>query len=204
MIVTISRQTGSQGREIGRALADNLSVDFYDKNLIALASKKSGISIEQFERYDENASNSLLYTLSIGASAAVNTDYGNMPDVPVSDKIYLVQYDIIRQAAEQPCVIVGRCADHILSDRKDCAKIFIYADIALRTAHIAKHLGISEDKAKSIVRKTDKSRANYYNYFADGKWGDPSHYDLCLNSGTLSVQGCAALIKAYLQQRGIL
>lgn len=98
MVITISRQFGSRGREIGKALAEHLSIAFYDKELITLASQKSGISEKHFEKYDEKA-NSLLYTLSLGASAAVSTDYGTAPNVPIHDKLYLLQHDIIRQIA---------------------------------------------------------------------------------------------------------
>ena len=204
MVITISRQYGSRGREIGKALSEDLSIAFYDKELITMASRQSGISEEHFEKFDERASNSLLYTLSIGASAAVSSDYGAMPNVPINDELFLMQHKIIRQVAEESCVIVGRCADYVLSDRKDCVRLFVCADAEIRAAHVAQRLGISVDKARTLIRKTDKTRANYYNYYAAGQWGNPNNYDLCINSGTLSVEGCVALVSAYLQQRGLL
>ena len=124
--------------------------------------------------------------------------------MPIHDKLYLLQHDIIRQIAEEPCVIVGRCADHVLSDRNDCAKIFICADIDIRAAHVAERLHISKAKAYALIKKKDKSRANYYNYYASGKWGDPNNYDMCINSSTLSVDGCMRLITSYLLQKGIM
>ena len=193
MVITISRQFGSRGREIGKALAEHLSIAFYDKELITLASQKSGISEKHFEKYDEKA-NSLLYTLSLGASAAVSTDYGTAPNVPIHDKLYLLQHDIIRQIAEEPCVIVGRCADHVLSDRNDCAKIFICADIDIRAAHVAERLHISKAKAYALIKKKDKSRANYYNYYASGKWGRVETYDYTFDSSILGIDGTVHLI----------
>lgn len=204
MVITIARQFGSQGREIGKALSERLSIGFYDKELITLAAQQSGVSEEHFERYDEKATNSLLYTLSIGASAAVSSDYGTSPNIPINDRLYLLQHNIIRQAAEEPCVIVGRCADYVLNDRKDCVRVFICAPEAIRAERIARRLSVSTDKAHSLLKKTDKTRANYYNYYADGKWGDPNHYDLCLNSGSLSVEGCVETIVTYALQRGLL
>lgn len=204
MVITIARQFGSRGREIGKALSERLSIGFYDKELITLASQQSGVSEEHFEKYDEKATNSLLYTLSIGASAAVSSDYGATPNIPINDKLYLLQHNIIRQVAESSCVIVGRCADYVLADRNDCVRVFICAKESIRAEHIAERLHVSTDKAHSLIRKTDKTRANYYNYYADGKWGDPNNYDLCLNSGTLSVEGCVETITAYCLQRGLL
>jgi len=201
MIVTIARQFGSRGKDIGKLLADRLAVDFYDKELITMASRESGISEEYFEKYDEKASNSLLYTLSIGASAAVNSDYGMASNVPINDRLYLLQHNIIKKVADKPCVIVGRCADYVLADRNDLVSVFICADIQSRSEHIAQKYKISLDKALSMIKKNDKSRANYYNYYASEKWGDPNHYDLCLNSNKIGMENCVELLVSYLEMR---
>lgn len=203
MVITIARQYGSGGREIGKMLANELNVKFYDKELINLAAKESGISPEVFEKYDEKATNSLLYALSIGAAASTMGDYGIAPQLPINDRLFLLQHDIIKQVSAEPCVIVGRCADYVLSDRADCMKIFIYADMEKRIQYAVDVHGVDKDKAQSIIRKVDKSRENYYNYYSDKKWGDPENYDLCINSGELGAKNCVDLICYYLKLRGL-
>ena len=203
MVITISRQYGSRGRDIGKALADRLDIGFYDKELIELASKESGINPEHFEKYDEKAGNSLLYSLSVGASATVSSEYGASPELPINDRLYLIQHDIIRKAAEEPCVIVGRCADHVLSDRRDCVRVFIYADMEYKVRHLEEKFSLSPEKARSVIKKHDRTRANYYNHFASGKWGDPQNYELCINSAKLGVNASASLIIEYLRLRSL-
>ena len=132
-IITITRQYGSGGREIGKALADKLGINFYDKDLISLAAKESGIAPEVFENVDEKATNSLLYSLSVGLYNYGNGFSSSMGDLPVNDKLYLLQHRIIKEKAENEYfVIVGRCADYILRNNPDVVKVFIYADIESR------------------------------------------------------------------------
>ena len=154
MVVTIARQFGSRGKDIGKLLAKKLSVDFYDRKLIELASQKSGISEEYFEKVDEKAGNSLLYALSIGASSAVSSDYGIVPNMPMNDKLYLLQYDIIKKAATKPCVIVGRCADHVLADRKDLVSVFICAEEEARAIHVSAKYNVSYDNTGKETKRT--------------------------------------------------
>ncbi len=204
MVITIARQYGSGGREIGKRLADSLGIDFYDKNLITLAAKESGVSPEIFEKVDEKATNSLLYSLSMGAASTITSTYGMSPQLPMNDKLFLLQHDIIKKVSAKPCVIVGRCADYVLNDRQDCIKLFIYADIEKRVKYATDIYKIPKDKAKSIIQKVDKTRANYYNYYATGKWGDPINYNLCINSGELGVSRCVELIEFYLRERNMI
>ncbi len=204
MVITIGRQFGSQGHDIGRALAKKLGIDYYDKELLEIAAKEGGFSSEVLEKYDEKASNSLLYSLSLGASATLNSEYGKSPETPLTDKLYLLEYNIIRRAAEKPCVIVGRCADHVLADRSDLLKVFVYADKEARIEHIMWKHGVDAEKAKAMMKKNDKSRANYYNHYAAGKWGDPENYHLCINRSLLGVEGSAELLIACLRLRKML
>lgn len=204
MVVTIARQYGSGGKEIGKILAQDLGIKFYDKELINIAAKESGVSPEIFEKVDEKAANSLLYALSIGAAASVNSEYGLSPQLPMNDRLFLLQHDIIRKVSANPCVIVGRCADYVLSDRNDCVKLFIYADMQKRIKYAVDVYNISPDKAQSVIQKVDKSRANYYNYYSTNKWGNPNNYNLCINSGELGVSRSAELIEYYLRQRGLI
>lgn len=204
MVITISRQFGSGGREIGKNLADGLHIPFYDKELINLAAKESGISRDFFEKYDEQGSNSLLYSLSLGASATINNEYGISSQLPMSDKLFLIQNDIIKKVSMSPCVIVGRCADYVLADRKDCINLFICADIKKRIRYAIDIHKINPDKAEEYIRKKDKSRAAYYNRYTDKKWGNPENYHLCINSGELGVSRSVELIGYYLRQKGMI
>ncbi len=202
MVITIARQYGSGGKEIGRRLAEKLHIGFYDKELITLAAKESGVSPEIFDKYDEKAGNSLLYALSIGAAASMG-DYGIIPPLPMNDKLFLLQHDIIRQVSVEPCVIVGRCADYVLADRNDCVRLFLYAEMEKRVQRVVKKHGLSESKAESVIRRADKARENYYHYYSDKIWGDPENYDLCIDSGKLGTEKCAELIISYLKLRGM-
>ncbi len=204
MVITIGRQFGSQGHDIGKALAQKLNIDFYDKELLDIAAKEGGLSSELVEKYDEKASNSLLYSLSLGASATINSEYGTAPQTPLNEKLYLLEYNIIRRVAEESCVIVGRCADHVLADRNDLLRVFVYADDEAKVQHIAWKYSVTPEKARSMIKKNDKSRANYYNSYASGKWGDPSNYDLCINRSLLGVEGSAELLIACLRIKNLL
>ncbi len=204
MVVTIGRQFGSGGRRIGKALAERLGVAFYDKKLITLVAQKSGLDPDFIRSIDEKATNSLLYSLSIGAAATLENGFRLDPQIPMNDRLFLLQHDIIRQISADPCVIVGRCSDYILREREDCLKVFIYADIEKREEYAKKHYKIPDNKVNSIIHKTDKSRANYYNYYASGKWGSPENYDLCINSGTLGAKGTVDLIEFCLKERGMI
>ena len=200
-VITIGRQFGSGGRAIGEKLASKLGVAFYDKELISLAAKESGINPEVFESVDEKAANSLLYSLSMGMYN-FGSGFSAMGDLPVNDKLYLLQHKIIKDiAAKESCVIVGRCADYVLRDHPNCVNIFVYADMEFRKAESVKKHGIDEARAEHIINKTDKSRANYYNFYSGRKWGSTENYDLCVNSSKLSEDKIVDLIVEYIKMR---
>ena len=200
-IITIGRQFGSGGRAVGELLAQKLGVAFYDKELISLAAKESGVSPEVFDNVDEKAANSLLYSLSMGMYN-FGSGFSVMGDLPVNDKLYLLQHQIIREIAEkESCVIVGRCADYILKDNPDCVNIFIYADIEFRRQEAVKKHGIDPARAEHIINKTDKSRANYYSFYSGQKWGMAENYDLCINSGKISEEKIVDLIIDYIDMK---
>ena len=197
-IITIARQFGSGGREIGKALSEKLNIPFYDKELISLAAKESGIDSEVFENVDERATNSLLYSLSMGLYS-FGTGFSSMGDLPVNDRLYILQHKIIKKLAEEgPCVIVGRFADYILKDRDDCVNIFIHADLEHRKQRAVEVRGVDKARAEQIVNKTDKVRANYYSFYSGQKWGFAQNYDLCIDSTNLSTDQVVALITSYL------
>lgn len=198
-VITIGRQFGSGGRAIGEKLAKKLDVPFYDKELISLAAKESGTNPDVFKDVDETATNSLLYTLSMGMY-----NYGNgilaMGDLPINDKLYLLQHEIIKElATKSPCVIVGRCADYILKDNPNCINIFIHANMEYRKQRAVVVHNIEEKRAEHIINKTDKTRANYYSFYSGQKWGALQNYDLCIDSSKLSDDQVVDLICTYVE-----
>lgn len=200
-IITIGRQFGSGGRAIGEKLSKKLGIPFYDKELISIAAKESGISPEVFEGVDEKAANSLLYSLSMGMYN-FGSGFSAMGDLPVNDKLYILQHQIIKDIAERgSCVIVGRCADYILRDNPNCVKVFIYADMAFRKQEAVKKHGIDAARAEHIITKTDKSRANYYSFYSGQKWGMVENYDLCIDSSKLDEDKIVELIENYVHIR---
>ena len=197
--VTITRQYGSGGHDIGKALAKALGIGFYDKELISLAARESGIAPEVFEKADERPANSLLYSLSVGLYNYGNGLSSPMDDLPVNDKLYILQHKIIKEKAEsESFVIVGRCADYILKDYPGVVKIFIYADIESRIRRAISRHDIEPARAKQAIIKTDKNRANYYSFYSGQKWGQVENYDLCINTTKLSVDQAVKLITDYI------
>ncbi len=201
-VITIGRQFGSGGRAIAQKLAKKLSIPFYDKELISIAAKESGTSADIFKEVDETATNSLLYSLSMGMYSFGNGALA-MGDLPINDKLYLLQHQIIRELAEkESCVIVGRCADFILKDDPNCVNIFIHANMAYRKKRAVVVHNIDEKRAETIINKTDKTRANYYSFYTGQKWGQPQNYDLCIDSSKLSDDQVVDLICAYIELKG--
>ncbi|MBQ3969929.1 MAG: cytidylate kinase-like family protein [Clostridia bacterium] len=197
--VTITRQYGSGGHDIGKALAKALGIGFYDKELISLAARESGIAPEVFEKADERPANSLLYSLSVGLYNYGNGLSSPMDDLPVNDKLYILQHKIIKEKAEsESFVIVGRCADYILKDYPGVVKVFIYADIESRIRRAISRHDIEPARAKQAIIKTDKNRANYYSFYSGQKWGQVENYDLCINTTKLSVDQAVKLITDYI------
>lgn len=191
--ITIGRQYGSAGHEIGNLLGEILGFRVFDKDLITLAAEKNGMDPEYLHRVDEKATNSLLYTLAIGSSLYGARNFGI--DVPINDKLFITQAQIIKEAAQtQNCIFVGRCADYILKDQERLMTCFIYADREARIARLCKRHDIDRAEAISQMGKVDKRRANYYNYYTGNKWGSHSNYHLCIDSGLLGVEGTAQLL----------
>lgn len=200
-IITIGRQFGSGGRSIGQKLAQALGVAFYDKELISLVAKESGIDPEVFDAIDEKATNSLLYSLSMGMYS-FGSSFTVMGDLPVNDKLYLLQHRIIKDLAKkESCVIIGRCADYVLKDDPNCVSIFIHANMAFRKEQSIRRHGIEAARAEHIINKTDKSRANYYSFYSGQKWGAAENYDLCIDSSKISEEDIVKLITDYIHMR---
>ena len=197
-VITISRQFGSGGRLIGRKLAEKLGVPFYDKELIELAVEESGFSKEIFEKVDERASSSLLYTLSV--SPGIMHGVTGMADLPLNDKVFLVQTKIIKDVASKGgCVIVGRCADYILKEFDNVVNVFIRADMKDRIDRATNVYEISFANAAKEIQKNDKKRGNYYSFYAHSKWGVVENYDLCINSAKIGIDESVDVIADYVK-----
>lgn len=196
-IITIGRQFGSGGREIGEKLAAHFGIKCYDKELLSLAAKESGICEEMIEVHDERPTSSFLYNLvmdtySFGYNAS---SFSNMP---ISHKVFLAQFDTIKKIADEgPCVIVGRCADYALNEYDNCLSIFIHSKEDAKTKRIMEKYDLSSTKAKEMMTKKDKQRQSYYNYYSSKKWGRSDTYDLSINSSKLGIDGTVDLIIQY-------
>ncbi len=191
--LTIARQYGSGGREIGLKVADLLGIKAYGRELINLAAEKSGFSEDILNTADEKHPSSLLYTLAMGSTmfGMPNIRY----DVPINDKLFSVQSDIIRKTADvESAVYIGRCADYVLKKNPNLFRVFIYAPIEKRVERISERNSISIPEAKDIIEKTDKRRSNYYNFYTGAKWGRYENYDLLIDSTVLGIEGTARLI----------
>ena len=198
-IITIGREFGSGGHEIGEKLAKKLGIQCFDKELLKRAAKESGYCPELLENLDEKPTNSFLYNLVMDT---YSFGYASSPyvEMPISHKVFLAQFDTIKKiAAEGPCVIVGRCADYALADFTNCIHIFIYGDIEDRIARIMRLYHLDREKAKEMIIKKDKQRANYYNYYSSKKWGKADTYHLCINSSVLGIDGSVELLTQFIQ-----
>lgn len=194
LIVTVSREFGSGGRQVGKKLAEELGINYYDKVILALASEKSGLPKEYIERIEEQASSSFLFNLSMNA---INTpDFFYQYDVPASDRAYFAQTAAIKELAEkESCVIVGRCADYILRENKNCLRVFIHASKPTRLTRLVDEYGIAEKEAKDRLDKMDKGRANYYKHYTGERWGQTDSYDLAINTDVCGIDGAVKVIK---------
>lgn len=200
-IITIGREFGSGGREIGEKLAESFGIKCYDKELLAAAAKESGLCQEIFAVHDERPTNSFLYSLVMNT---YSLGYVSNPyiDMPLDQRVFLAQFDAIKKLANQgPCVIVGRCADYALCDYPNCISIFIHAPLEDRVKSISAKNNIGEGAAKDLILKTDKKRASYYNFYSNKKWGVSSSYDLSVNSSVLGINGTIEYIKKFVEMK---
>lgn len=189
-IITIGREFGSGGREIGYILANKLGIPLYDKEILDEASKKSGFTKEMFEKHDEKPTSSFLYALAMGA-----TGYGAGFQRPLMLDIYLAQFDTIKKLAEDgPGIFIGRCSDYVLKEREDALHVFVSADMDYRVKRIMEKKQLNEKKAIEMIHKMDKDRSSFYNYYSNDIWGDARHYDLCLNTSKFGTDGVAEII----------
>ncbi len=185
-IITIGREFGSGGAEIAKKLAEKLNIPCYDKDIIGKTAVETGLVEDDIEKREE-------FLSPVRKIVSHFTLYNLYSNMTKDDKIYFAQEKIIKKLADEgPCVIVGRCADYILRDRDDVVNVFIYSDIDKRIERI-RALGIDEDP-QFFIKEKDEQREDYYNFFTDMDWGEPHHYDICLNSGMLGIDKCVEIL----------
>lgn len=176
MIITIGRQFGSGGREIGEKVAQRLGYAFYDKEILTMAAENSGFSPSAMQHYDEKPSGSLIYSLYMTGAASSD-------NLPLNQQLAFAQFNVIRKVAQSDnCVIVGRCADYVLRERKDLLNVFIHAPLEYRAQRAREVYEKQAGNMEDFVKKKDKKRASFYNYFSQNKWGDARHYHLAISS----------------------
>ena len=215
-VITIGREFGSGGHEIGMKLAEKLGIKCYDKELLELAAKESGLCEELFASQDEKPTNSFLYSLVMDTYSLGYTN--SYVDMPINHKVFLAQFDAIKKLAErESCVIVGRCADYALEDNPYAVSVFIKASLDERVQRIKRIYELNdskaadliqcfeicfcgnENKAADLIQKTDKKRASYYNYYSSKKWGEAKSYNLCIDSGLVGVDGAIDMILKFIE-----
>ena len=194
-VINIGRSLGSGGRAIGRLLQKELNIAYYDREILNLAAKESGLCAEVFEHADEK--NRFLRTLGnmipfIGGSESF------YPGELSEENLFRIQADAIRKAAaDHSCIFIGRGADYVLRDLPRCVNVFVTADMKDRIRAVCQHENVNEQKARERIEQVDKERARFYNFFTSGTWGAAATYDLCINSSILGMEGSADFIKQF-------
>lgn len=194
-VINIGRSLGSGGRAIGHILAKEFGIEYYDREILALAAKESGFCAEVFEKSDEK--NRFFHTLGniIPFFGGTNSYYHNELS---NENLFRIQSEAIRKAADDhSCIFIGRCADYILRDHPRCVNVFIAADTKDRVTNICKNTNCTEQQALDMIEKGDSQRADYYNFYSSGTWGAASTYHLCINSSVLGIENTAGFIKEF-------
>lgn len=208
LVITIGREYGSGGKEIGEKLAEKLGIKCYDKELLTVAAKESGFCEEIFQKNDEQPTNSFLYSLVMDTYATNGYAASNhFTELPLNHKVFLAQFDAIKNLAQrESCVIVGRCADYALAGNDDCFSVFIHAsDVNFKIVRAKKDnpdkTFKDDNKVIDFIHKIDRKRANYYNYYSNKKWADSRSYDLSVDSSILGIDKTVEFILEYAKLR---
>lgn len=202
IIITIGRQYGSGGAEIGQKLAGDLGIHCYDKNILALNADESGISESYFHLVDEKAGNRLLCRIIAGMCPPDGRpSFG--ADLTSADNLFRFQSEVIRKlAAEESCVFIGRCADYVLAGHEDLVRVHVNASWDYRVARIREKGYVSGPDVEKSVRRVDRERRDYYRYYTGRDWADASNYDLVIDSTRIGTDGAVCVIESYLRARG--
>ncbi len=187
MIITIGREYGSGGHEIGKKLSEQYQIPFYDKDALVKFAKEKGVYEEIITFYEEKPVNSILYAIAMNA---------------YSINIGKMQFDLIRSIAENTsCVIIGRCGNYIFRDSPDTVSVFIHSDINKRIQRVQEIYGATDKHLKTLVENTDKQRASFHKFYTDQDWGDARNYHLSINSGEIGIDPCVELISEYIEKK---
>jgi cytidylate kinase len=196
-IITIAREMGSGGRTIGKMLSEDLGIKYYDKDLIKLASEDSGINERFFGLVDEKLKGSFLRKGGVYKGELLSPDHR---DFTSDQNLFNFQAKIIKQLADkEPAVIVGRCADFILSGKRDVVKVFVYSNMETAVKNVVDMYGVSEKEAQKIIERTDKERSEYYRHYTGRDWTNAKNYNICLDTSNMDYTKCIEIIKSYLK-----
>ena len=199
-VITVSREFGSGGRELGVKLAEALGIPFYDKELISMAADDINIAEEAFRKYDEHVIE------DDSLDHKIHHSFSELYKVPMSDQIFVAQSNVIRRLASHgPCIIVGRCGNYVLQDQlDDVIRIFVYADTVTRVRRIMDVDKVDEAEALRRMKRIDRTRTEYHRYFTGRNWMDMENYDLPINASRIDYDQMIVLIKDYMRLRGFL
>ena len=199
LIINVGRQFGSGGRLVALALGRKLGIPVYDQELIAKAAEQSGFSKELFANSDEKRNLLALSSFIVDVGR-----FGSADNYMCDNQLFVIQSNVIRSLADKgPAIFIGRCSDYILRDRK-CLDVFVTATDEVRIKRIAERMNITPEQADSLMRKKDRTRETYYNYYTFGNWGVASNYDLCVDSSVLGIEGTADMIIDFCRRAGLL
>jgi len=199
LIINVGRQFGSGGRLVAQSLGKKLGIPVYDQELITRAAEESGFSKDLFAKSDEKRN---LFALS---SFIVDVGrFGSADNYMSDNQLFVIQSNVIRSIADkESAIFIGRCADYILRDRP-CLDVFITATEEVRIKRVASRMNITPEQAQAMMRKKDRTRETYYNYFTFGNWGVASNYDLCVDSSILGIDGTADMIIDFCKRSGLI
>ena len=201
IVITIGRQYGSGGLDVGKKIAKAFDIPFYDKDLVEMAAEKSNISKDTVKHIDERATNSFLYSL-VSGHYSVGSNVAHY-EMPINDKLFIHQSEVIKEvAAKGSCVIVGRCADYVLRDVPgvEVCSVFVCGGLDYRTKRVMEaYPELNQARARDKVIKTDKQRRTYYDYYTDHDWGVISNYGICLNTEKIGIDAAADMVISYLK-----
>ena len=200
VVITISRQYGSAGKDIGIALGKLLGIKVYDNELLTMAAEKKGLPVDYLSRADERATGSLLYSIAMSAAHYRGASAG--AEMSLNDRLFITQAEIIREIAEnESAIFVGRCADYVLRNHPNRVSVLIHADMEARVARVCESEGCTPKEAEELIVKKDKQRVSYYNYYTGDKWGRADRHHLTVNSTLLGVDGTANLLAELVKMR---
>ena len=206
ILITIGRQIGSGGLQVARMVADHFGIELYDKNLLMITARESGIAPEFFDKRDERPSALGRFARFLGIGGPVYADSGEYSDVGnlSGDDLFALQSTVINRIADNGSgVFVGRCADYVLRDRPELFSVFITADEDYRIGKVMERENLTKEEASRFIESSERKRASYYNYYTFKKWGDSSSYDLCLNSSRFGLEKTASLIVDMYKTRNL-